>query len=174
MKKRGLLFYEMSKGTSICFLNDENDYHKFSFGQLVGKIKDNAWHYAISGFPDLVHNVFVIRSHILISNGEGLIFPSDRTQQSGRRKQGKNWWNRHWKQKLFSAVSLLVDKNGFLMIQVGDEAFAGISGQPLTFTGSTSYIDPDEAKEALDDFPETDDEESVPEITQEKNIDENG
>ncbi|HKR06408.1 MAG TPA: toll/interleukin-1 receptor domain-containing protein [Bacteroidia bacterium] len=154
MKKRSLLAYEISKGTSFCFPDDVNDYSKFSFGQLVGKIKDNAWHYAFSGFPDLVNNVFVIRSHILISDGNGSLIPSARTQQSGRRKQGKNWWNRHWKQKLFSAISLLVDEDGLLRIQVGEDAFAVVNGSPLTFNGNTSYIDPDEAKEALDDYPE--------------------
>lgn len=163
IKQKELLLYEMSDKTSFCFREDVNDEKKFGYGQLVGKRRERKWHFAFSGFPDLVHNVFVFRSHILLSeNGE--LITSKRIQQSGRRKQGANWWNKHWKHKLLSAVSKLVDEDGVFRIEVGANDYVLVSGEPLIFISHTSYIDPDESKEALDDYP--DDEE----ITEEETI----
>ena len=156
MKQKNLMLYEMSNKTSFCFPKDVNDEHKFGHGQLVGKRKERQWHFAISGFPDLIHNVFVLRSHILLSENGDLV-TSKRIQQSGRRKQGANWWNKHWKHKLLSAVSNIVDEDGILRIEVGADDYVLVSGTPFTFISSISYIDPDEAKEALDDYPDEED-----------------
>jgi len=157
MKQKDLMLYEMSNKTSFCFPKDVNDERKFGHGQLVGKRKERQWHYAFSSFPDLVHNVLVLRSHILLSeNGE--LVTSKRIQQSGRRKQGANWWNKHWKHKLLSSVSNIVDEDGVLRIEVGANDYVLVSGEPLTFKSNISYIDPDEAKEALDDHPDEEDE----------------
>lgn len=152
-QKEQLMIYEMSNKIAFCFKEDFNDEKKFSFGQLVGKRKERQWHYAFSGFPDLVHNVFVFRSHILLSES-GVLVTSKRIQQSGRRKQGANWWNKHWKHKLLSTITNLIDEQGFLTIEVGANDYVLVAGEPLTFVSEISYNDPDETKESLDDYPE--------------------
>jgi len=152
-----LMMYEMSNKIAFCFREDLNDESKYGHGQLVGKRKERKWHFAFSAFPDLVHNVFVFRSHILLSeNGE--LIKSKRVQQSGRRGQGANWWNKHWKHKLLSAVSNLVDEKDVFKIEVGAEENVLISGKSISFSSNISYIDPDEAKEALDDYPDEEEE----------------
>ena len=156
-QKEQLMMYEMSNKIAFCFREDLNDESKFGHGQLVGKRKERKWHFAFSAFPDLVHNVFVFRSHILLSeNGE--LVKSKRIQQSGRRGQGANWWNKHWKHKLLSAISNLVDEENVFKIEVGAEENVLVSGKPLSFSSKISYIDPDEAKEALDDYPDEEEE----------------
>lgn len=152
-----LMMYEMSNKVAFCFREDVNVESKYGHGQLVGKRKERNWHFTFSAFPDLVHNVFVFRSHILLSeNGE--LVTSKRIQQSGRRKQGAYWWNKHWKHKLLSAVSNLVDEENIFKIEVGAEENILVSGSPLSFHSKISYIDPDEAKEALDDYPDEEEE----------------
>lgn len=156
-QREQLMMYEMSNKIAFCFREDVNDERKFGHGQLVGKRKDRQWHFAFSSFPDLIHNVFVFRSHILLSeNGE--LVTSKRIQQSGRRGQGANWWNKHWKHKLLSTISNLVDKDGIFRIEVGADDYVLVSGEPLTFHSSISYNDPDETKEALDDYPDEEEE----------------
>jgi len=79
-RREQLMMYEMSNKVAFCFREDVNDERKFGHGQLVGKRKDRQWHFAFSSFPDLVHNVFIFRSHILLSeNGE--LVTSKRIQQ---------------------------------------------------------------------------------------------
>lgn len=156
LKAKGLTPYEMSGKTAFCFMTDQNNEKLSPYGQLVGKLKEKNWHFAISGFPDLSHNVFVVKSHILLSEN-GAIVDSKKVQQSGRRRQGTHWWNKHWKQKLLSIVSLLADENSILQIGVGPNQFVNLKSQPVSFRSMISYIDPDETKEALDDFPEEDD-----------------
>lgn len=90
------------------------------------------------------------------------LLTSKRIQQSGRRGQGANWWNKHWKHKLLSAVSNLVDDENIFKIEVGAEENILVSGAPVSFHSKISYIDPDEAKEALDDYP--DEEEEITEV----------
>jgi hypothetical protein len=108
----------------------------------------------------LLHNVFVLQSHILLSE-DGSLLSSKKGQQAGRRRQGANWWNKHWKHKLLSSVANLVDDDGVLKIEVGENTFVLVSGIPVSFKSAVSYIDPDEAKEALDDFPEEESDEVV-------------
>jgi hypothetical protein len=160
MKQRDILSYDMSGKVAFCFPKDINKEKTFSYGQLVGKLKERNWHFAFSGFPDLLHNVFVLQSHILLSE-DGSLLSSKKTQQAGRRRQGANWWNKHWKHKLLSSVSNLVDTDGILKIEVGDNSFVLVSGIPVSFKSAVSYVDPDEAKEALDDFPEEESDEVV-------------
>jgi len=153
LKVEGLSPYEMSGKTAFCLMTDQNNEKLFPYGQLVGKLKERNWHFSISGFPDLHQNVFVVKSHILLSEN-GVIVDSKKVQQSGRRKQGTHWWNKHWKQKLLSTVSLLADGNGMVIIVVGPNQIVKINSKPVSFSSRISYIDPDETKEALDDFPD--------------------
>lgn len=165
LKQRNeLMTYEMSNKVAFCFKEDMNVEAKFGHGQLVGKRKERQWHFAFSGFPDLVHNVFVFRSHILLSeNGEPV--KSKRIQQSGRRGQGANWWNKHWKHKLLSAISHLVDENSVFKIEVGAEENILVNGNPLSFYSKISYLDPDETKDSLNDYSDEEEDTAEEEIT---------
>lgn len=164
MQHRDILSYGMAGKVAFCFPKDINNEKMFSYGQLVGKLKERNWHFAFSGFPDMRHKVFVLQSHILLSEN-GSLLSSKKVQQAGRRKQGGSWWNKHWKHKLLSSVSNLVDTDGILKIEVGDNNFVLVSGIPISFKSEVSYIDPDEAKEALDDFPEQEGDEVVEETS---------
>lgn len=162
MLNKGLLKYEMSDKAAFCFKDGIDNPKKYSFGQLTGKLKERRWHFAISGFPDLLNKVFVLRSHILFSEDGENIIQSKRTQQLGRRRQGKNWWNKHWHDKLMSMVEILKNDDDKISLNVGNDIFIKISSIPLSFRSTTSYIDPDESKEALDEYP--DEEENIEEL----------
>jgi len=164
LKGKELLSYEMSGKTAFCFPKDINNEKQFRYGQLVGKLKERNWHFAFSGFPDLQHNVFVFRSHILLSEN-GSIVDLKKAQQAGRRKQGAHWWNKHWKQKLLSAVTLLSGEEESFKINVGVSEYVLIKSRPVAFKSQVSYIDPDESREALDDFPDDDELNSITEET---------
>lgn len=151
LRRKGMVSYEMSKTTAFYFLEDVNRFGKFSYGQLVGKFRDRHWHFAISGFPDLLNSVFVIKSHIIFSDQNLQAIASQRIQQSSRRKQGKNWWNRHWKQKLQSVVANLADDDQTIHLEVGKEEAVLIDVNSVSFKSNYSYLDPNDDQHALDD-----------------------
>jgi len=59
---------------------------------------------------------------------------------------------------LLSAISNLVDDDGIFRIEVGADDYVLVSGEPLAFHSKISYNGPDETKEALNDYPDEEEE----------------
>lgn len=129
---------------------------------LIGEIKGKNWHYGISGLIKLFPQpMLILSSHIFFTfDGKNLI-PSKYRQLRLRRKQGKNWWNNTWNDKLFSVVKHLASDDGVIRISVGTKENAIVSSSSIQFQGHYSYNNPKEnINEAeLFEFDDDDDEE---------------
>jgi len=130
---------------------------------LVGEIKGKFWHFGISGlmklFPD---PILILSSHIFFTfDGKNLI-PSKYRQLRLRRKQGKNWWNNNWNEKLVNIVKYLTSDDGVLRIPVGIKENVIISSTSIQFKGHCSYNTPKENINEEESF-EFDDEEDISE-----------
>lgn len=117
---------------------------------MVGKMKYGRdgrinWHFGVSGSARIeTENYFVIGSHIIFTwNGKRLI-DEDSIQHRCRRKQGKDWWNRHWRDKLLSFMRHFSDGNKIVVIKVGSEEAVKMSDTPFEFRSPYGYLDPDE------------------------------
>jgi len=62
-----------------------------------------------------------------------------------------------------SAISIVSDENGLIKINVGRSIAVFIESKPLAFSSYVSYYDPDESREALDDFTDEGDDEVISE-----------
>ena len=110
---KGLRHYSMSnKKKAYWFEQGTLEKDKTHKVLMVGKMKYGKetrinWHFGVSSSVRLVsENYFVLSSHIIFTwNGKKLI-TADSIQHKCRRKQGKDWWNRHWRDKLLSFVRL--------------------------------------------------------------------
>lgn len=135
--------YEMSHKLSFWVKKGVLEKDKIGRIQLVGKQKEKNWHFGISGsvkmFPE---RSFLINTHIwFTSDGENLI-PEASKQHSARRKQGKNWWNNDWRNKVMAFMKYLEDEDGAIHLILGGEETAKISTQPIMFESPVTYIDP--------------------------------
>lgn len=142
--------YEMSNKLSFWIKKGVLEKDKIGRIQLVGKQKEKNWHFGISGsvkmFPE---RSFLINTHIwFTSDGEHLI-PEASKQHSARRKQGKNWWNNDWRNKVMAFMKYLEDEDGAIHLILGGEEIAKIATQPIMFESPVTYIDPN--KENLPD-----------------------
>ena len=85
----------------------------------------------------------MISSHIYFTQDGLNPIESKSIQHSARRKQGKNWWNDDWRNKLLSFVKYLSDDESSIYLEVGSEERIIISNKPLQFKGYTSYTIPE-------------------------------
>lgn len=143
LQKKNISSYQMTNRTSFWIKKNILTNNKFDKVQLVGKQKEKNWHFGISGqaklFPELC---FAINSHIwFTSDGENLI-ESQSIQHSSRRKQGKNWWNNDWRDKILAFMKFLSDEENFIKLEVGSQEIIKVCTNPLMFKSNVSYIDP--------------------------------
>ena len=145
MKQKEVRKYEMSNKIAYWIEKGKIDKDKFEKVQLVGKQKDKNWHFTISGAGKLypVH-VIMISSHIFFTtNGTDLI-ESKNIQHSSRRRQGKNWWNDKWREKLLAFVKYISDDELSFHLEMGSEEKIIVSNEPMRFCGKRSYVNPSE------------------------------
>jgi hypothetical protein len=107
---------------------------------IVGTIKEKNWHFGISGLVKLSpFPILILGSHIFFtSNGKDLI-PSKMRQLKLRIKQGKNWYNSHWREKLLSLVDYLADNDKIIRIPMGKTEIAEITSTPIQFISRITY-----------------------------------
>ena len=150
MKDKGVREYLMSNKVAYWFEKGKLEKDKFNKIQLVGKQKDKNWHFGISGAGKLYpFPVLMISSHIFFTQ-DGLIpIDSKSIQHSARRKQGKNWWNDDWRNKLLAFVKYLSDDKNSFYLEAGSEEKIHISTEPIQFVGKVSYNIPE--KNTLED-----------------------
>ncbi|HBK87052.1 MAG TPA: hypothetical protein DDZ56_00260 [Cytophagales bacterium] len=150
MKEKGVREYSLSNKVGYWFEKNKLEKDKFNKVQLVGKQKDKNWHYGISGAAKLYpFPVLMILSHVFFTQDGKTIIDSKGIQHSARRRQGKNWWNDDWRNKLLAFVKYLSDDESSFYLEVGSEEKILVSNEPVQFKGSTSYNIPE--KNTLDE-----------------------
>ena len=153
IRHKPVSIYQMSNKVSYWIKKGTLDKDKFNKIQLVGKQLDKIWHFGISGnaklYPELC---IVINSHIWFTNdGENLIQEAGK-QHSARRKQGKNWWNNDWRNKILAFMQFLAESDGYIHLEVGSEEKVCISSEPFQFNSPVRYNDPNKNNLPGDDF----------------------
>jgi len=144
MKDKGVREYPMSNKMGFWFEKGKLEKDKFNKTQLVGKQKDKSWHFGISGAGKLYpFPVIMISSHIYFTQDGINPIESKGIQHSARRKQGKNWWNDDWRNKLLAFVKYLSDDENSLYLEAGSEEKIHISNEPIQFIGKYSYNIPE-------------------------------
>lgn len=161
MKDKNFRPYNLSN-RKIGFWLEKNylDKDKANGVLLIGEIKGKNWHYGISGLVKLFPQpILILSSHIFFtSDGKNLI-SSKYSQLRLRRKQGKNWWNNTWNDKLFSIVKHLASDDGVIRIPVGTKENAIVSSSSIQFQGHYSYNSPKENINEAELFEINDDDE---------------
>lgn len=157
-KSVGLRFYILaSKRNAYWFEKDTLEKDKINGVLMVGKMKYGKdkrinWHFAVSGDAKLSQDLyFVVKSHIVFTWDGKTRIEQDSIQHRGRRKQGKGWWNKQWREKLLSFVLFFADEEKNIKIQVGDQEYVKVSALPVIFQSNLSYNDPSD-----DNLPEDD------------------
>lgn len=143
--KKTVRSYQMANTVSYWIAKDVLEKDKHNKVLLVGKQKDKHWHYGVSAttkmFPE---KCLVVNSHIwFTTNGVDLV-DSDAKQHSARRKQGKNWWNNDWRNKLIAFMQYISEEDGLFNIYVGSQEVAKVSSEPIMFLSPVKYNDPNQ------------------------------
>lgn len=166
MKDKGVKEYPMSNRIGYWFEKGKLEKDKFNKVQLVGKQKDKNWHFGISASGKLYpFPVLMVSSHIIFTTDGIAPIESKGIQHSARRRQGKNWWNDDWRNKLLSFVKYLSDDENSFYLEAGSEEKIYISNEPIKFIGKTSYNIPD--KNTLEDEAEISDINSLDDLDDE-------
>jgi len=153
--------YNLSnKKIGFWFEKDYLEKDKINGVLFVGEIKGKFWHFGISGLIKLFpYHILILSSHIFFTfDGKNLI-PSKYRQLRLRRKQGKNWWNNNWNEKLINIVKYLVSDDGVIRISVGIKENVIISSSSIKFLGHYSYNNPKGNINEVESFEFDDDEE---------------
>ncbi|MCA0236045.1 MAG: toll/interleukin-1 receptor domain-containing protein [Bacteroidetes bacterium] len=150
MKVKGVREYPMSNKVGYWFEKGKLEKDKFCKVQLVGKQKGKNWHFAISAASKLYpFPVLMVSSHIYFTQDGITPIESKSIQHAARRRQGKNWWNDDWRNKMLAFVKYLSDDETSFYLEVGSEEKIQISNEPIKFIGKVSYNVPE--KNTLED-----------------------
>jgi hypothetical protein len=110
---------------------------------MVGKRKENNWHYGISGYAKLQpFPVLIITAHIFFTSDGKNLLPSKERQLKLRIKQGKNWYNNVWLSKLLTFMNYLANNEQFINISVGKDEYIRIHSKPMRLLSHMSYFNP--------------------------------
>jgi hypothetical protein len=137
----GLKKYQMSNGR-LCFwipMSEQEPPH-LGKGQLIGIQKNKHWHFAISGSTKLYPLPLIsIRSHIIFTYDGKVAVNSSQIQHRARRRQGRNWWNSHWRDKLASMVRLLQNAQGDIVVPLSSDQSMVLDANGVAFESPVSY-----------------------------------
>ena len=140
LKDIGLQQYPMSNKLGYWFLKEQLPKNKFNSIQLVGKQKEKNWHFGISASSKLYpFHVLAISSHIYFTEDGIKVIESKSIQHSARRRQGKQWYNETWKEKMIAVIQFLSCNETTFYLEVGSEEKIFISSSPLEFNSAVSY-----------------------------------
>jgi len=145
MKDKGVREYQMVNKTAYWIEKGKLEKDKFEKVQMVGKLKEKNWHFGISGAGKLYpFHVLMISSHIFFTQDGTTLIESKSVQHSSRRRQGKNWWNDKWREKLLTFIKYISDDENSFFLEVGSEEKIVVAKEPLKFIGKKSYLIPSE------------------------------
>ena len=143
MKDKEVREYQMSNTFAYWIEKGKLEKDKFEKVLLVGKQKDKNWHFGISAAGKLYpFPVLMVSSRIIFTQDGTNLIESKSIQHSSRRKQGKNWWNDKWREKLLAFIRFLSDEEDSFFLEVGSEERIVIANQPQRFIGKMSYVLP--------------------------------
>ncbi|MEA5405610.1 toll/interleukin-1 receptor domain-containing protein [Arcicella sp. DC2W] len=144
MHESKLQIYQMSNKFGYWFPKGELDKDKYNKIQLVGKQRDKNWHFGISGAGKLYpFPVLMISSHIFFTEDGRKLIESKSIQHSARRKQGKNWWNDDWRNKINAFIKYLANNEDSFSLEVGSEEKIIISSASVEFISEVTYNIPE-------------------------------
>jgi hypothetical protein len=92
---------------------------------------------------------YMLSAHVIFTSDGATPWTSHRRMHSARRRQCKNWFNPHWRDRLLATLHWLSQGNSSLRIPCGKLAFIEISSLPQAFESDVSYADPPTRKERL-------------------------
>lgn len=143
MKDKDVREYQMSTTSAYWIEKGKLPKDKFEKAQLVGKQKDKNWHFGISAAGKLYPFPVLMVSNRIIFTQDGInLIESKSIQHSSRRKQGKNWWNDKWREKLLAFIRFISDEQDSFYLEVGSEEKIVIANEPQKFIGKMSYAIP--------------------------------
>ena len=144
MKFKEVREYQMSNKIGYWLEKGKLEKDKFGKVQLVGKQREKNWHFGISGAGKLYpFPVLMISAHIFFTQDGKTLIESKSVQHSARRRQGKNWWNDDWRNKLLAFVKYLSDDENSFYLEVGSEEKIHISNSSIQFRGEVGYNIPE-------------------------------
>ncbi len=141
LERSGLKKYEMANNREAYWvpLGDQK-LPSFGKGQLIGVQKNKHWHFAISSSTKLYPRLIVsIRSHIVFTYGGKEVIPHASIQHRARRRQGRGWWNPHWRDKLENLMQILRGGGSTLVIPLSNDQSFTLQGSGIMFRSPISY-----------------------------------
>lgn len=151
LNESGLWRYKMaSNKLAFWYPKDSLEKDKAKGIKMVGRLKRGKdsyinWHFGISGSSRLLPiPLYVIKSHIFFTENGKKLLPSASIQHKARRKQGKNWWNKQWREKLLHALIPISNENSLIEIRVGEHVSLAFSALPISFISPVTYMDPND------------------------------
>jgi hypothetical protein len=177
LESAGLKYYELSGGRKCHFYQKgfaEKDKVRFKYGekdklkQLVGKMNDSFWHYALSTHVQ-IHPItcFSLRAHLLFSDDGQHIWNNKKKLHSSRRRKGKSFFNKEWRDLMLAFTNSL-GQDGLINIRLSHDKELYLNTNTVVFQSSYGYDDPKDNARILplDDYIE--DEEIYDEIGSEE------
>ncbi|UBM60041.1 toll/interleukin-1 receptor domain-containing protein [Marinilongibacter aquaticus] len=135
--------YSMSNKMAYWFRKGVLEKDKHNSVLMVGKIKENNWHFGIAGSAKLYpFPSYSISSHIFFTSDGIQLIESSSRQHALRRKQGENWWNDKWRKKLLTFMNYLSHEQDTITLEVGSEEKILLSKTPVQFQSQVTYEDP--------------------------------
>jgi hypothetical protein len=103
---------------------------------------DRYWHFAVSADVHLYPMpVFAVKSHVLFSSDGKNIWDGKAKLHSARRSHCKDWWNPHWRDRLFASMFWLSGHENALAIPVSSDTAIVVGMQPIAFNSPVRYDD---------------------------------
>jgi hypothetical protein len=135
--------YFLTNKTAYWFEKNCLPKDKINGVQIVGKRIANNWHFGISGYIKLKpFTVLILTSHIFFTTDGKTLIPSKERQHKLRIKQGKNWHNKIWRNKLMALIDYLTKGEKYLIIPVGKNEMVRIHSRPLKLLSHITYTSP--------------------------------
>ena len=163
LENQGLQIFELS--SSKCFYYNHNPEKKvkgqFRLGEktkkigLTGKYFDSFWHYGVSFrcllSPELC---FSLKNHIVFSEDGQKLWNDAKKSHSARRRKGKNFYNKEWRDLFLSFLSTLSNEKGEINIPLSSESNLTLSSTPIKFLANFSYAEPNDESRLIpiDDY----------------------
>lgn len=111
--------------------------------RVDGSTSKRIWHFGAEAKSLLYPaRAYCVKPHVLFSDDGKNIWDGKKRLHKARRKQCKNWWNPHWRDRILATMSWLADGTDFIQLPLGSDVLLRVSIWPLTFVSPVSFLDP--------------------------------
>lgn len=151
LNELGLSRYELSTRNCYYYKTDvlEKDRAQFIFNEkrkrknLVGAFHDDFWHFGISVQPLLrPHLCLSIKSHLVFTTDGSEIWTSKSKMHAARRRKGKSYFNKDWRNFLLAFTASLCDDGKQILIPVNPDESINLPVTPIEFECERGYEEP--------------------------------